>query len=268
VDLTNIPHGVYILQARMKVTTHGNNNEFFFSNILTHKLMRKKDDNSNVLFAAYAPAECNAHMSELTYLRILSSENRNYTVRVFINGVEQKRLTMAANAPNLNTDYKLLFKKEGTYSLSFDLEELPSLKQEFTILVNKYDGDIPIINADSSALLLYLNPEGKTNSDINRNQWKSYDGGKIATLSSTMQYNENSGWLKDDKGISYLYLTSGNKLTLNGFDPFSKDLTIKGDNDISDSAGQGITIELDFEVDNVINFNSELIKCMSYTENK
>lgn len=274
IDISKIPHGVYLLQARMKVTTFGDNDEVFFSNTLNHKLMRIKSDNTNVLFAAYAPTECDAHVSELTYLKVFAPEDRKYTVRVFINGQLEKKLSIMANAINLNSDYKLLFKEKGTYSLYFDLEELPSLKQEFTILVNEYDGDIPIIDANASNLLLYLTPEGKTNSDIDRNTWTSYDGKQVAILSDNMQYNENSGWLKDESGASYLYLTSGSSLTvkkinaangtLDKFDPFEIDPTKEYDS-TTDTDGLGMTIELDFEVSDVTNFGSELIKCMSYS---
>jgi hypothetical protein len=71
-----------------------------------------------------------------------------------------------------------------------------------------------------------------------------------------MFFSSSTGWCKDANGTYYLALNSGGKLTLPTFLPFKND----------PSADEGMTIELDFEISGVTNFEQDIIKCISTSQ--
>jgi hypothetical protein len=121
-----------------------------------------------------------------------------------------------------------------------------------------YSVKIPTINQND--LMLYLNPKGKSNEAVDRNVWVDETGAHKAKLNG-FYYGVTNGWMQDKDGVNYLQFSSGASLTLNGFDPFEKDPTIKIGND--NSLGRGLTIELDFEISGVTDYSKDLIKCIS-----
>lgn len=108
--------------------------------------------------------------------------------------------------------------------------------------------------------MLYLNPKGRSNSDLNREEWKEYNG-KHTALLSNFYFGNTSGWLEDAAGTSYLQLASGGRLTIPTFKPFAEDPTKASA--VNSTMGYGMTIELDFEVNGVTDYDAELISCVS-----
>jgi hypothetical protein len=79
-----------------------------------------------------------------------------------------------------------------------------------------------------------------------------------------MYYGSGNGWEQDDDGVAYLSLTSGGKLSIPNFYPFAEDPTRKSAT--NSAMGSGMTIELDFEISGVTDYDAELIKCVSKAE--
>ena len=135
-----------------------------------------------------------------------------------------------------------------------------NLEKDVYIDIVKYTGVLPVINPTLAELALYLDPRNKSNNSLDKDQWKDYNNRYTGTLSN-MHYGNTNGWLIDSAGINYLGLSSGAKFELNDFRPFLKDPTKVNDGDTA--MGYGMTIELDFEINGVLNYESELISCVS-----
>ena len=137
---------------------------------------------------------------------------------------------------------------------------MSNLSETFSIQVNEYSGELPFIDPSDPMLMLYLNPRGRSNDAVDRDQWEDYNKKHTAKLQD-VYYSKNSGWLEDENGVAYLQLTSGGKLTVPGFKPFKEDPTRPSN--LNSAMGKGMTIELDFEVNGITDYNAELIKCIS-----
>jgi hypothetical protein len=73
---------------------------------------------------------------------------------------------------------------------------------------------LPIIDTTRDDLMLYLNPQGKTNNDVDYDSWVWIDnaGTKFEATLSGLNYSDSDGWGIDKDGASYLKLISGAKL--------------------------------------------------------
>lgn len=260
-DLKSLPHGVYVLKVQMTANITGSE-KIISSNILTHKLIRFIPGSAGALFAINVPKEIEQYTNTPMEFMIASDEeNKNYTVDISIDGISKTNLIATTNTLK---SYPLYFENKGNYALTATVVEMSNLTQTFLIKVIEYTGNLPIIDSSDPSLMLYLTPKGRSNDAVDRDQWSDYNGKHIAKLSG-MYYSNNSGWLEDADGVSYLQLTSGAKLTIPTFYPFAKDPTRPSNTD--SSMGKGMTIELDFVVEGVTDYNANLIQCISKDSN-
>lgn len=260
-NLTNLNHGVYVLQVQMQANISGSD-LVIYSNVLTHKLIRFVSGSSNALFAVNIPNKIEQYTNAtMSFMVASSEENKTYTVDISIDGINKTLLSTTTN--QLNT-YTLYFENKGNYTLTTTIVEMSSLTQTFPIQVVEYSGNLPVINPSDSSLLLYLTPKGRSNDAVDRNKWNDYNNRYTADLTG-VYYSDNSGWLEDSDGTAYLHLTSGGKLTIPGFYPFAEDPT-KPSN-LNSAMGKGMTIELDFKINGVTDYDAELIKCISKDAN-
>jgi hypothetical protein len=137
--------------------------------------------------------------------------------------------------------------------------------QKYSTVFNiiKYEGDIPTISVDDTDLMLYLNPRGNSNSSTEKDLWYDHKEKHIAKLDNLF-YGTTNGWLADENNIPYLKLSSGATLDLPTFTPFATDLTKVDIN--GQTPAYGFTIELDMEISGILNYQSDLIRCVSTTE--
>jgi hypothetical protein len=131
------------------------------------------------------------------------------------------------------------------------------------LTIKPYSGNLPVIDSSRSDLMLYLNPRNKSNDAVDRDEWVDSSGGYKGILTG-LRYGTTNGWLLDDNGTNYLKLSSGAKLEIPDFKPFEKDPTQK---DSTDSRmGSGFTVEIDFEINGILDYESELLSCLSKTK--
>ena len=255
-DLSALSHGVYILKVQAFADLETSSNPIP-SNILWHKIAYFDESiNTPLLMVSVADEQTQYVDIPLEYRIVYPSSDRKYTLEIIINNNVLKSMELAGN---VSGNYNLYFEAEGLYSLKCYVNGL-NISYEQVLDVKKYDGILPVISRDN--LMLYLNPRGKSNDEITRNTWVSNDKeGYIATLQD-FHYGTFDGWLTNDKGAPYLRLASGAKLTLPSFKPFIKDPTIP--DNLDSRMGNGITIEIDFEISGVLDYDDELIKCISY----
>ena len=259
-NLSALGHGSYIMtvQAIAKIAGSSTTIE---SNILSHKISKFDSDINSALFTAHLPDKVEQHTNiPLSYLLTSAEENKVYTLAINIDGKEETRLNITTNALD---DYTLYFDKKGNYSLLLTVLEL-GLEWRSVITVTEYTDELPIIKPDHPSLMLYLTPKGQSNNSITKDKWVDYNGLHTAVIENGY-FSDASGWLEDSEtGTPYLLLTSGAGLTIPTFEPFKNDPTKVSSTD--SSMGLGMTIEIDFEVNGVTDYDAELIKCLSVNQ--
>jgi hypothetical protein len=156
-------------------------------------------------------------------------------------------------SPNVLSSYNITFEEQGTYTLTLRISDLGIVNSQL-ITISKYTGVLPVINADREDLQLYLNPKGRTNDMVSRDIWPSHNGKHSAKLEN-FYYKTINGWSTDDDGANFLKINQGAKMTIPGYYPFEKDAMNKNSN--------GLTIELDFKLSGVLDYDAELIRCLS-----
>ena len=255
-DLSQLSHKVYVLKI-VATATIAASGQILYSNTLTHKIVRFAEGNTTPLLAIFIPEKTEQYTNiPLNYLLVTSEAEKEYHLNIKLNGIDKTTLTIASN--KMGT-YPLYFEEKGNYSLYCNVVELAL---SFTSMLNivEYTGNLPVIDPTRDDLMLYLNPKGKSNDATDRNIWADYNGKYTANLSG-LHYGEVNGWMMDADGTNYLKLSSGASLNLPDFRPFINDPTKSS---IADSRmGYGMTIEIDFEISGVLDYDEEIIKCYS-----
>lgn len=169
-------------------------------------------------------------------------------------------------------EQSLIVNEEAYFEYSFNSIGTKQLKIIYknttvtlgTIEVIEYEGDAPVINPDH--IDFYLRAAGHTNNELGRNIWTSIGSNQNIDTNYAelidMLWSENNGWIKDSDNETALKLTNGSKL-------IAKFPILKSQKSQEDGSLSGLTIELDFKLENVSNFAKPLIQCLSYNnENK
>ena len=247
-SLGELPHGVYVMKVVASANI-GTSTDILYSNELTLKLVRFDTNNNKPLLAIFVPEKTEQYTNiPINYLLVTSDISKEYLLDIKIDGTTKTTQQIYSNVIG---EYSLYFENEGTYTLLCNIPDLGLSYTEY-LKIEKYTGNLPVIDPTRDELMLYLNPRGKSNNAIDKNEWKDYNGRYTAQLNN-FHYGLANGWMIDDIGTSYLLLSSGASLTIPEFYPFAED----------PSKTQGMTIELDFELSGVLDFDTELIKCIS-----
>ena len=256
--LQDLPHGIYVMKVVASANI-GTSNAVIFSNELTHKIAHFITDEPLLMIMTPERTEQYTNIP-INYLLVTSEANKTYTLDIIVGRESKIKLAIKSNAAG---SYPLYFEEKGIYSLSCNIIELAGTSYAQDLNIVPYTGNLPVIDPARDDLMLYLSPKGKSNDAIDRNEWKDYKGTYTANLNG-LHYGKANGWLMDENGVSYLKLSSGASLILDDFLPFKNDPTKSG----SDSRmGYGMTIELDFEISGVLDYGTELIKCISTNQN-
>ena len=148
------------------------------------------------------------------------------------------------------------FDEVGVYYLIIELANSEYRKTLSPVSVKKYDKDIPAIDTGDTSLRLILSAKNRSNTETNKDTWVSKIGSEeIACQFSGFNW-ETNGWLEDSEGATALHLTNGAKLVI-PYSPFAPDSSNNG------AEKTGRTIELDFRISNIRNFDVPAITCKS-----
>lgn len=256
-NLSTLPHGVYVLKVLASAVI-GSSNTTLYSNELTHKIGRfDTSSTGNPLLLIKVPDVTEQYTNiPVHYLLVTAESNKAYHLSISLDGVEKTELAISSNNAS---SYPLYFEEKGTYTLLCSIVELALSYSQYLNIV-AYTGNLPIIDPTRGDLMLYLNPRGKSNDATDRDEWKDYNGLYTASLKN-LHYGQVNGWMMDAEGTSYLKLSSGASLELPDFKPFVYDPTKVSSAD--SRMGYGMTIEIDFEISGVLDFDEDIIKCYS-----
>lgn len=168
-------------------------------------------------------------------------------VRVF--GTEENAITTSAQ-----------------YSFSFPMEIDTLDNSEFSISIDVFDGDHPLIapitipvnnKAGYSAVAgatFYLNPRTRSNRQTNfRSIVNEMDGSELAGQWQNMTWG-NDGWITDTDGNNMLRLMAGSRLDI-PYQPFK-----------AECSRVGKTIEIDYRIDNVTDYTEPVLTISSPTQ--
>lgn len=258
-DISTLEHGSYkmTVQAFAQVTGMGS---AIPSNIITHQVGYVKEANSPILLTL-APDRTEQYTDiKIEYLYVTENAQTDYTLEIRIDNIFYKNLVIEANQSGSCPFY---FEESGQKRIVFTVMQTGASSTE-VLNLTAYTGELPIIDRERLDLMLYLNPKGKTNNDMDRNIWAdSKVGGTLKGELTNVNYSQMDGWLVDEAtGESYLKLISGATFKIPDFRPFNSDL-VYGEN--TESRVKGVTIELDFEVDGVLDATQPIISCISKT---
>lgn len=249
IDLSKCSHGTYILKAQASGNIDGGGT--VYSNTLTHKVVRFDSSVGSPIFAVSIPEQTEQFTNiPISYLLIEGDASNSYTLDVKLNGENYQTLDIVSKEAN---SYPLYIEETGKYTLAMTVVEL-AVSFSTVLEITEYTGDLPFIDTKREDLGLYLNPRGKTNSVVDKDTWLSYDGKHTAILEN-FYFGDINGWFIDDEDYNYLKLTQGAKLKVPTFKPFEKNAM--------DSSNHGVTVELDFKISSVLDYDADLIKCIS-----
>lgn len=256
-NLANLTHGNYVLKVQA-LAEPSSSDVPIPSDILTHNLVYYKETGSAIL-SVFVPEVTEQYTNiPVEYLLVTEEGSRQYNLVVKINDSEKTTLEIIANTVDI---YNLYFEDKGTYRLQMTISELGNSYYTYLTIV-AYTGNLPTINPNRADLMLYLNPRNKTNSAVDKNIWADYNSKHVGQLTG-LHYGAIDGWMINDNNVNYLKLTSGAQLKLPTFRPFKLDPTVTNVTD--SSVGSGLTIELDFTIRGVLNYTTDIIKCISTT---
>lgn len=151
------------------------------------------------------------------------------------------------------------------FSLSLEIETMDNSGFDIVALVKDGDDDLtaPIIfTVDNSSgysavpgAVFYLNPKTRSNSQANRQVIvNEIDGSEVKALWEGVNWG-NDCWTTNTNGEKVLRLMAGSLLTIDRH-PFS-----------TECARRGITIEIDYRVDNVTNYSEPVMTISSPSGN-
>jgi hypothetical protein len=131
----------------------------------------------------------------------------------------------------------------GTTTLSI---KTGSVTKTFTVSVAASDIDV---EAETQSLALYLSSYGRSNGEATPSDWQDEDNNIAATLTG-FNYTAN-GWVNDPDGFTVLRVNNGASVTI-PYKPFE-----------SDFRSTGKTIEVEFAVRDVLDYDATALSCMS-----
>lgn len=256
-SLNSFEQGVYYLEVQAKVELKSST-EIIYSNTLTHKAGCLKADNEQPLLVVKVPEKAEMYTNiPVEYYLLTTETNKRYTLQIKINGQEEAQLQIGTNVLGI---YNFYFEEkiDTKYTLLFVVTEL-NLEYQEILNVSTYTGNIPIIDPTRDDLMLYLNARKHSNDALDKELWKDYsgrigtDGNTISGKLSNFGFNKVSGWAQEEDGSDYLLFASGASMVIDNFNPFSEDYSNKN----------GLTIELDFSLSDIIDYEDDLISCLS-----
>jgi hypothetical protein len=226
------PHGVHILEVYMTADLSG---EIIESNHLFTDIICVVAGNStplvssanNIVANQYAPAS-------IEYL--VYSPSSNYSnVEILVDGVKVSELLVNRSLQK----FTYTFMDSGTHIVTF---KCGNVTKNTSVVVTAFDIQV---EAETLGLELFLSSRNRSNSEINKNEWKYKN---LSCTLTDFDFSTN-GWIQDSKGSVALKVSGNAKVEI----PFKI-----FDNDFKTG---GKTLEFEFSTSDIKNSDSTILSC-------
>lgn len=252
-NLSTLPHGAYTMKVYFTGKAGINT---ITSNTLTHKMICYKEGGDPIL-GVLIPDHCEQYTEiPINYLLVYGDSAREYNLAITL---DDEEITVENVVSGALGTYNLIVEQDDVYRLKFIIEEL-SILLDYELKVVPYDGLLPVINTSRGDLMVYLSPRGRTNSSADKTVWpgrsKVDKENNHKAILKGFHYRTVDGWLRDENNVDYLKIAQGASVEFTDFSPFSQNPNTNG-----------VTVELDFMIMGVSDYDAPLIDCISYTVN-
>ncbi|MBM7420441.1 MULTISPECIES: CotH kinase family protein [Chryseobacterium] len=225
-------HGVHILEVYMTADLSG---EIIESNhvltdiicVVAGNLTPLVSSANNVVANQYAPAS-------IEYLAYSPSSNYS-DVEILVDGVKVSELLVNRSLQK----FTYTFTDAGNHTVTF---KCGAVTKETSVVVTAFDIQV---EAETLGLELFLSSRNRSNSEINKNEWKYKN---LSCTLTDFDFSTN-GWIQDSKGSVALKVSGNAKVEI----PFKI-----FDNDFKTG---GKTLEFEFSTSDIKNSDSTIFSC-------
>ena len=226
------PHGVHILEVYMTADLSGEiieSNHLFTDiiSVVAGNLTPLVSSANNVAANQYAPAS-------IEYL--VYSPSSNYSdVEILVDGVKVSELVVNRSLQK----FTYTFTDSGAHTVTF---KCGNVTKNTSVVVAAFDIQV---EAETLGLELFLSSRNRSNSEINKNEWKYKN---LSCTLTDFDFSTN-GWIQDSKG-SVALKVSGNARVEIPFKIFDNDFKTGGK-----------TLEFEFSTSDIKNNDSTIFSC-------
>ncbi|WP_185289465.1 CotH kinase family protein [Chryseobacterium lactis] len=225
-------HGVHILEVYMTADLSGEiieSNHLFTDiiSVVAGNLTPLVSSANNVVANQYAPAS-------IEYL--VYSPSSNYSdVEILVDGVKVSELLVNRSLQK----FTYTFTDSGAHTVTF---KCSNVTKNTSVVVAAFDIQV---EAETLGLELFLSSRNRSNSEINKNEWKYKN---LSCTLTDFDFSTN-GWIQDSKG-SVALKVSGNARVEIPFKIFENDFKTGGK-----------TLEFEFSTSDIKNSDSTIFSC-------
>lgn len=228
-------HGSHALEVYFTATVDG---ETVQSNELFYDFIALEAGNTNtIISSAFNKTTAKQYDTLQIPYKVYNPSAFTAPVTIKVNSVTQSEVTVDRNEQTFT--YRI--NGYGIYVISI---LSGGTTKTFTLNVSEIDIDV---DAETANLALYLSSNGRSNQEEHPEVW-SYNN--ISCTLSNFNWTSD-GWQNDADGITMLRVAGNARVTI----PYKIFET--------DFRGTGKTIELEFATRNVLNYDAQIISCMS-----
>ena len=228
-------HGSHSLKVYFESEING---EIVTSNELYYEFTAI-DENSQdtIITSSFNKTTANQYDVIAIPFRVYTPQSNITPVVIYLNG----NIVSQQNIDRTQHSYTFRASDAGTNTIRI---AAANTYKEFTIEVEETDIQI---QAETSDLVLYLNPRNKSNSDNDRDVWSYND---IVTQFNNFNWRID-GWQTDNDNINVLRLLGDSRIII-PYQPFARDFK-----------STGKTIEIEFSTHDVADYTATLVSCFA-----
>lgn len=233
-SIPSLSHGEHILRVWFEAEVNG---ETVSSNVLRYSIVFAGQTGNPVISSDFNRATVQQYESVPIRYQVYNPTSMSQEITIAVNG------TVVSTQTVDRTLQTYTFRADNTGAVAITITAGVTTKTiSFTVAEGEYT-----IEAETEALELYLSPNGRSNNESTKNTWA------YGNVSATMTgFNfASDGWLTDEKDVDILRVTGDARVTI-PFQPFASDFRTGGK-----------TIELDFLVRDVRDYDAVIMSCMS-----
>lgn len=226
-------HGAHTLEVWFSSVFNGNSVD---SNHLFYEFISIEEDNNKPIIASsFNLTTVKQYTNIIVPYQVYIPNSATAEVKIYIDGV----LNTTTTVDRTEQYYSFRAIRAGTTTIDISSGNVSKI---FTLTVTPSD---IVINPESEGLELYLNAEGRSNGETDRDKWIYND---ITATLTGFNWRVN-GWLTDNDGVPILRVSDDARVVI-PFKLFSVPMY-----------NTGKTIEIEFATREVSDYSAEVVKC-------